>query len=70
MGDYTATQVHHKGPLIKAPADGISGYGGDADPRAPQQSRPSSQGGESSQDITRDEIRQIIVEELRAALKA
>jgi hypothetical protein len=70
MGDYTAAQVHHKGPLIKAPADGISGYGGGRSQHVPQQPKPAPQGGHPSQDITRDEIRQIIAEELRAALKA
>ncbi|MBT3557495.1 MAG: aldehyde dehydrogenase family protein [Rhodospirillales bacterium] len=70
MGDYTTTQVHHKGPLVKAPADGISGYGGGRSPQVAPQSSPVSQGAGSSQNISRDEIRQIIVEELRAALKA
>jgi len=72
MGDYSGVLVHHKGPLITAPADGISSYGGrslSADPPAgpPTPARPVNA---TSEDITRDEIRKIIVEELRAALKA
>lgn len=70
MGDYSSVQIHHKGPLVTAPADGISGYGGHSlSAGSTKQPAPARQSGGTSQDVTREEIRKIIVEELRAALR-
>jgi acyl-CoA reductase-like NAD-dependent aldehyde dehydrogenase len=72
MGDYTATRIHHRGPLAKAPADGVIGSGASATRSAasPGLAGPRKLGSRIADDITRDEIRKIIAEELRAALKA
>ncbi|MBT4891131.1 MAG: aldehyde dehydrogenase, partial [Rhodospirillales bacterium] len=75
MGDYSSTQVSYKGPLVKAPADGVHDYGGhalDAPQKSTSLSRSNmtSRAGKSSEDQMRDDIRRIIVEELQAALKA
>lgn len=69
MGDYSATRIHHQGPLVKAPADGVIGQSS-KDHAGPRPVRTQPSRAASSEDITRDEIRKIIAEELRAALKA
>lgn len=62
-------RLNHRGPLPVAPSDGVPGAG--ATMRPAPISRPSLQGGASggSRDAMRDEIRQIIAEELRGLLK-
>ena len=60
MADFGATRLHFRGPLPEAPSDGVPGKGRarPAEPLDPDQA------------LLREEIRRIIVEELRAALKS
>ena len=69
MGDYSATNMSYKGPLVKAPADGVHDYGGQS-LRTPHKQLPFSGSSKSTEDKMRDDIRKIIIEELQAALKA
>ena len=60
LEDVDAATLSHPGPLPKAPSDGVPGE------TRPPRARP---GGGASGDDLREEIRRIIAEELRAALK-
>ncbi|NMM43634.1 aldehyde dehydrogenase family protein [Rhodospirillaceae bacterium KN72] len=63
-------RLQHRGPLPVAPSDGVPGQGVGTPPIAPFRPQPSSRpGGSGGQDGLRDEIRQIIAEELRGLLK-
>ncbi|RMD62484.1 MAG: aldehyde dehydrogenase family protein [Alphaproteobacteria bacterium] len=74
MGDFSATRLRFAGPLPEAPADGVPGSS-----RAPAGRPPVSAARRAPGDGTggtiisgaelREEIRRIIIEELRAALK-
>ena len=74
MGDFTTARLSHQGPLVTAPADGVSGYGGErlttSQPARPHTGGRSTGSPSSGSEVSRDEIRKIIAEELRAALKA
>lgn len=69
MGDYSSTQIDYQGPLLKAPADGVIGSS-NQNPRVHQSPSLQTVGSKTGDMVTRDEIRKIIAEELRAALKA
>ena len=62
MADFSATRLRFAGPLPEAPSDGVPGKG---------RPRPAVAASlDSDQAQLREEIRRIIVEELRAALKS
>lgn len=64
MNDFARTHLALSGPLAAAPADGVPGMA--APPRPAAGLRPVSAG---ERDALREEIRRIIAEELRAALR-
>ncbi len=61
MGDYRGLRQQLDGPLQQAPSDGVPGLS-----MAPRQQQPASAAIDAS---TREELRRLIAEELRAALK-
>ena len=60
-----APRLRHPGPLPRAPSDGVPGEGREARP-AP---RPGGAGGGLSHEALREQIREIVVAELRGLLK-
>lgn len=60
FGDYAAIHFPFDGPLPQAPSDGVPGS---------QPAPVPAQGDAVVADVTRDELRKIIAEELRAVLK-
>jgi len=61
------TRLHHPGPLPEAPSDGVPGKTG-AEGWAPP-AAPNHRDNSHRDDSLREEIRRIVAEELRAALK-
>ena len=65
MGSFSGLTLRHEGPLPEAPADGVPGS---APPRQ-RAPAPAAAAAGVIDDELRSELRRIIVEELRAALK-
>lgn len=66
FGNYRSVSLHTPGPLQQAPADGVPGQAAYVKARA---AWAPERTGQNTNDAIRDEIRQIIAEELRQALK-
>lgn len=69
MGDFLKARMNWTGPLPQAPADGVPNSPSPQPIRSASTAPRASAGGSGSPDAMRDEIRRIIAEELRAALK-
>lgn len=70
MADFMKARMNWDGPLPTAPADGVPGSTAPAPiTRSSYAPQGSSASGSASSDAMRDEIRSIIAQELRAALK-
>lgn len=66
FGEYRGLSQGFGGPLPEAPADGVPGSNGYSATQHPNPTRP---GAESFTGVTREELRRMIAEELRAVLR-